>query len=98
MIPPTIRFLTGRRPLQEGFSRGRSADSQRGRSVGAVRRFEITDDNRSELGTLLSWSLDIQTLGLGAMTVFTAPTGDPGEIATQQFVTIPPISLKFEFP
>lgn len=50
---------------------------------------EITDDNNVDFGTLLSWQLDIQTFGLGALTVTLNPTGDTDEIAAQQFVTIP---------
>ena len=50
---------------------------------------EITDDNGVDFGTLLSWQLEIQTFGLGALTVALNPTGDPDEIAAQQFVTIP---------
>ena len=50
---------------------------------------EITDDNSVDSGTLISWQLDIQSLGLGALNVALSPTGDPDEIASEQFVTIP---------
>ena len=50
---------------------------------------EITDDNAVDFGTLISWQLNIQSLGLGALDVFLNPTGDRDEIASEQFVTIP---------
>lgn len=50
---------------------------------------EITDDNRTDFGTLLGWSLDIQTVGLAAMTVNLTKTDDTNEIQIPQTVIIP---------
>ena len=60
-----------------------------GENPSGVWTLEITDDNPQDFGTLFSWSLDIETLGLAPQVVTLSLTGDPGEISVQQTVTIP---------
>jgi len=60
-----------------------------GENPSGIWTLEITDDNQSDFGTLFSWSLNIETLGLAPQLVTLSLTGDPLEISVQQTVTIP---------
>ena len=50
---------------------------------------EITDDNATDFGQLISWGLSLETIGLSAMTVNLTKTGDANEINSQSSVIIP---------
>lgn len=60
-----------------------------GEDPSGVWTLEITDDNVEDFGTLISWGLDIETVGLAPLRVALIPTGNAGEILAPQFVTIP---------
>jgi len=82
-------ILTGSFPFTDTFRpEGQLLDLD-GENPTGVWTLEITDDNTREFGTLLSWSLDIETLGLGAVDVVLTPTGDTDEIFVQRTVRIP---------
>ncbi len=82
-------ILTGSFPFTDTFRpEGQLLDLD-GENPTGVWTLEITDDNTREFGTLLSWSLDIETLGLGAVDVVLTPNGDTDEIFVQRTVRIP---------
>ncbi len=82
-------ILTGSSPYTGRFRPEGSLLSLNDENPAGVWTLEITDDNRTDFGTLFSWSLNIQTIGLAARTVTLTTYGNPGEISVQRTVTIP---------
>jgi len=82
-------ILVGAAPYTGKFRPEGLLLAMNGENPSGIWTLEITDDNQSDFGTLFSWSLDIQTLGLAPQLVNLSLTGDPGEISVQQSVTIP---------
>lgn len=82
-------ILTGENPFTGRFRPEGSLLDLNGESPAGVWTLEITDDNRTDFGTLDSWSLNLETVGLAALTVNLAKTDDRDEIGIPQSVVIP---------
>ena len=82
-------ILAGKAPFTGSFRPEGFLGVLNGFNPSGVWTLEITDDNQFDFGTLLSWSLQIQTTGLAPMTVQLAIGGDPNEISLQTTVVIP---------
>lgn len=82
-------ILSGTSPFTGKFRPEGLLQALNGENPSGIWTLEITDDNQQDFGTLYSWSLDIETLGLAPQLVNLSLTGDPGEISVQQTVTIP---------
>ncbi len=82
-------ILTGKAPFTGRFRPEGSLLSVNGESAVGVWTLEITDDNQEDFGTLIDWTLSVETLGLDSITVDLTKTGDTDEIQVQQSVIIP---------
>jgi len=82
-------ILAGAAPFTGNFRPEGSLGAMNGLNPSGVWTLEITDDNQFDFGTLLSWSMQIQTAGLASLTVQLAIGGDPNEISLQTTVVIP---------
>ncbi len=82
-------ILAGMAPFTGSFRPEGLLGVMNGLNPSGVWTLEITDDNQFDFGTLLSWSMQIQTTGLAPMTVQLAIGGDPNEISLQTTVMIP---------
>jgi subtilisin family serine protease/subtilisin-like proprotein convertase family protein len=82
-------ILNGASPFTGKFRPEGKLLDLNGENPSGVWTLEITDDNQQDFGTLFSWSLDIETLGLAPQIVTLSLTGAPGKIGVQQTVTIP---------
>ncbi|MFO1002557.1 MAG: proprotein convertase P-domain-containing protein [Planctomycetaceae bacterium] len=82
-------ILTGSTPYTGRFRPEGSLLNLNGENPAGRWTLEITDDNRTDFGTLLGWSIDFQTVGLAPMTVNLTKTDDTDEIQIPQTVIIP---------
>ena len=82
-------ILTGASPYTGRFRPEGSLLDLNGENPAGVWTLEITDDNRSDFGTLNSWSLNLETVGLAALTINLAKTDDTDEIGIPRSVVIP---------
>jgi subtilisin-like proprotein convertase family protein len=82
-------ILAGSSPFTGKFRPEGSLLALNGENPSGLWTLEITDDNRQDFGTLFSWSLDFQTMGLAPQVVTLSLTGAPGKISVQETVTIP---------
>ena len=82
-------ILTGESPFTGRFRPEGSLLDLNGESPVGVWTLEITDDNRTDFGTLSSWTLNLETVGLAALTVNLAKTDDKDEIGIPQSIVIP---------
>ena len=83
-----VRIVDAAAPYTGRFVPEEFLDAFNGENPSGVWTLEVVDDNRTDTGTLLSWSLDFVTLGLAATQV-TLSSGDTSEIQLQPTVTIP---------
>lgn len=82
-------ILTGSTPFTGRFRPEGELQNLNGENPTGTWTLEITDDNRTDFGTLISWSLNIETVGLAPITVNLTKTGDTDEIGLQTTVVIP---------
>lgn len=82
-------ILTGSSPFTGRFRPEGTLENLNGENPSGVWTLEITDDNPTDFGTLKSWALNIETIGLAPMTVNLTKTGDTDEIDVQTTVIIP---------
>jgi subtilisin-like proprotein convertase family protein len=87
-VAPT-GILTGSSPFTGRFRPEGTLEDLNGENPSGVWTLEITDDNPTDFGTLMSWGLNIETIGLAPMTVNLTKTGDTDEIGVQSTVVIP---------
>ncbi len=82
-------ILTGESPYTGRFRPEGSLLDLNGENPAGVWTLEITDDNRTDFGTLDNWTLNLETVGLAALTVNLAKTDDTDEIGIPRTVVIP---------
>ncbi len=82
-------ILDGSPPFTGKFRPEGLLSDMNGLNPSGVWTLEITDDNRVDIGTLLSWSMQMQTAGLAPMTLQLSVGGDPDEISVQTTAVIP---------
>jgi subtilisin-like proprotein convertase family protein len=87
-VAPT-GILTGSSPFTGRFRPEGTLEDLNGENPTGVWTLEITDDNPTDFGTLMSWGLNIETIGLAPITVNLTKTGDTDEIGVQSTVVIP---------
>jgi subtilisin-like proprotein convertase family protein len=87
-VAPT-GILTGSSPFTGRFRPEGTLEDLNGENPSGVWTLEITDDNPTDFGTLMSWGLNIETIGLAPITVNLTKTGDTDEIGVQSTVVIP---------
>ena len=87
-VAPT-GILTGSSPFTGRFRPEGTLEDLNGENPSGIWTLEITDDNPTDFGTLKSWALNIETIGLAPMTVNLTKTGDTDEISVQTTVVIP---------
>lgn len=87
-VAPT-GILTGSSPFTGRFRPEGTLENLNGENPSGIWTLEITDDNRTDFGTLKSWGLNLETVGLAPMTVNLTKTGDIDEISVQTTVVIP---------
>jgi len=87
-VAPT-GILTGSSPFTGRFRPEGTLEDLNGENPSGVWTLEITDDNPTDFGTLKSWALNIETIGLAPITVNLTKTGDTDEIGVQTTVVIP---------
>jgi hypothetical protein len=87
-VAPT-GILTGSSPFTGRFRPEGTLENLNGENPSGIWTLEITDDNRTDFGTLKSWALNLETVGLAPMTVNLTRTGDIDEISVQTTVVIP---------
>ncbi|MEZ6042082.1 MAG: S8 family serine peptidase [Planctomycetaceae bacterium] len=88
-------ILTGSAPFTGRFRPEQSLSMFDGDNPSGTWYLEITDDNPSDVGTLFSWTLDLDTVGLAALTVDLV-SSDPSEATTVTSVVIPPNQSQIE--
>ena len=82
-------ILTAGSPFTGRFRPEGTLEDLNGENPSGVWTLEITDDNPTDFGTLKSWALNIETIGLAPITVNLTKTGDTDEISVQTTVDIP---------
>jgi subtilisin-like proprotein convertase family protein len=82
-------ILTGSSPFSGRFRPEGELEDFNNENPAGVWTLEITDDNRTDFGTLNSWSMSLETIGLSPMTVNLTKTGDVNEINATTTVVIP---------
>ena len=87
-VAPT-GILTGISPFTGRFRPEGTLEDLNGENPTGIWTLEITDDNRTDFGTLKSWAMNFETIGLAPITVNLAKTGDIDEIGVQSRVVIP---------
>lgn len=87
-VAPT-GILTGSSPFTGRFRPEGRLEDLNGENPSGTWTLEITDDNRTDFGTLKSWTLNLETVGLAPITVTLTKTGDTDEIGAQTTVVIP---------
>lgn len=87
-VAPTS-ILSGSSPFTGRFRPEGELQDLNGENPSGIWTLEITDDNRTDFGTLKSWTLNLETVGLAPMTVNLTRTGDIDEISAPTTVVIP---------
>ncbi len=75
-----LEIVHGRAPFTGSFMPEGSLSAFDGEEIQGTWRLEVTDDNVSEFGSLLGWSLDFTTVGLAPATI-TLRSVDPTELS-----------------